>query len=236
MKAFPISIKTLFYVVTLFNLAFPICVAEVPVKHSQPLYNAFSCFSTQIEVLNSPFNISSAVRRIIGQFVPRPNREINVVLIAGWASVLNGGDDNVSLSSDSTIVAIKVGDFDLTSTERTRRFFLHPVVADGRNLGSIGASLSTRTRPSLLCVDGRFTVVAIRILAPMIRNTSSVRTYSVRLARELASAFSAGAAVANGTMAKKLKQIWKCILRLQFGRLRRCNLGLRFRYDQNAKK
>lgn len=86
-----------------------------------------------------------------------------MVLIAGWASVLNSGDDNVSLSSDGAIIATKVCDFDLASAERARRFILHPVIAKGRNLGSIGVSLSTRTCASLLGVDGRLTVVTIRI-------------------------------------------------------------------------
>ena len=85
-----------------------------------------------------------------------------MVLVAGWTSVFDSGDDGISFPVNCTVIATNIGDFDLASAEGSRGLVFHPEVADGRNLRSIGVFLSTGASPSLLGVDSRLTNVTIR--------------------------------------------------------------------------
>jgi hypothetical protein len=85
-----------------------------------------------------------------------------MVLIARWTSVFDSGDDGVSFPVNCTVIATKIGDFDLASAEGSRGLIFHPEVADGRNLCPIGMFLSTGARPSFLGVDSRLASVTIR--------------------------------------------------------------------------
>ena len=84
-----------------------------------------------------------------------------MILVAGWASVCDSGDDGVSFPVNCTVTATKIGDFDLASAEGSRGLIFHPGVADGRNLRSIGVLLPTGAGPSLLGVDSCLTNVTI---------------------------------------------------------------------------
>ena len=83
-----------------------------------------------------------------------------MVLITRCASVFHGGNYRVARSSNP-IIAANVGDLDHTSTERSRRLIVLPVVADSSDLGPVGVCLSAGTSCTFLEVDSSFTIVTI---------------------------------------------------------------------------
>lgn len=71
-----------------------------------------------------------AIRRIVRQLLPRRNAQIEMILVAALARVVDRDRDCVALAADAVIaVGSGVGQDDLAAAVRARRLAFHPVIA-----------------------------------------------------------------------------------------------------------
>ena len=79
-------------------------------------------------------SVDSANIRSIRKLIPSTIGEINVIIAAAGASILNHYSNSLAVAS--------VRGLDLAATVWTRRLIVHPIVADGGNEGVVAVDVA----------------------------------------------------------------------------------------------